>query len=63
MLRFTPQPAQKGAFQQFGIKPISLRSAMLSRDCNARRMNDVGFNASSRSQRANQKLGTSHGDF
>ena len=45
MLRFTPQPGPEGRFEQFGIEPISLRSAMLSRDCNACRMNDVGFNA------------------
>jgi hypothetical protein len=41
---FAAQPAEKGAFQQPGVETIGLRPAMLARDNDAGRMDDMGLN-------------------
>jgi hypothetical protein len=44
----TAEPAQERAFQEFGIKPIGLRPAVLARNGYARRMNGIRFKTSGR---------------
>ena len=42
---FTPQPAQKGAFQQIDIQPVCLCPPVLARHRHARCMNDISLDA------------------
>ena len=42
---FTPQPAQKGAHQQFRIEAVGLGAPMFTRHSDARRVHDIGLNA------------------
>ena len=46
MVWFAAEPAEESALEQLGIEAICLRAAMLARDWNARRMNDIGFDFS-----------------
>src|SRR5215203_2007165 len=41
VVRLAAQPAEKGALEQFSIEAIRLRPPMLTRDGDARRMNDM----------------------
>lgn len=45
MTPFAAQPAQESALEDLSVEPIGLGSPMLARHCDARGMNDVGFNA------------------
>src|SRR6516164_3173134 len=45
VIPFTTQPAEKRPLEQLGIEPVCLRPPMFARDSNARRMNDMGFDA------------------
>jgi hypothetical protein len=53
MVWLAAQPADEGALQVIGIKPVCLRPSMLARDSDARRMDDIGFDVA-RSQPARQ---------
>ena len=46
MMRLTAQPADKGALQKLGVQSICLRSAVLTRHGNARRVDHIGFDVS-----------------
>src|SRR5205807_540122 len=43
VVRLSAQPAKEGALEQFGIEAIRFRPSMLTRDGDARRVNDMGF--------------------
>src|SRR5262245_29891380 len=45
VITLTAQPAEKSAFEQFGVETIGLRSPMLARHRHTRGVNDVGLNA------------------
>src|SRR5215207_6508533 len=45
MLRLAPQPAEEHALEQGGVEPVSLGAPMLAGDGDARRVNDMSFNA------------------
>jgi hypothetical protein len=47
MARFAAQPTEEDALQQFGIEPVRLGPAMLARDSDTGRVDDMSFNASS----------------
>jgi hypothetical protein len=42
---FAAQPAEKGALEQLGVEPVCLGPPMLPRHGDARRVNDMGFDA------------------
>src|SRR3954467_571077 len=45
MLRPPPPPAEEHALEQGGVEPVSLGAPMLARDGDARRVNDMSFDA------------------
>src|SRR5262252_10386909 len=46
MLRFAPQPAEKGSLEEFRVEPICLRPPVLSRHGYARRVDHIGLDLS-----------------
>src|SRR3984893_14026819 len=45
VITLAAQPAEKGAFEQFGVEPVGLGASVLARYGYARCVNNVGLNA------------------
>ena len=43
VVRLAPQPAEEGALEQLGVKPVRLGPPMLAGDGDARGMDDIGL--------------------